>query len=141
MPDELGIGLGHGRVIDALMVGGSDREADLLREDCLAGPRRARHHHDRTWLQATFEDQVKTWNSGNNPRHCASRPSLSRPSAPLVRCSHLYGLAMTASAPTARWGSPLAARIGMPAVAGSTRSRRMSSSPLITGIIMSVTTT
>src|ERR1700761_5460692 len=109
------------------MAGGPGREADLLREDRLAGPRRARHHHDRTWLQAAAEDEVKTANSGNYPRHWAPRLSLSRPSATLVRSSHLYGLGMTASAPTARWGSPLTARIGMPAVAGSKRRRRMSS--------------
>src|ERR1700727_1038399 len=118
MPDELGVRLGDGRVEDALMARGPDREADLLSKDRLAGPRRARHHHDRTWLQATAEDQVKTANPGHYPRHCVPRPSLSRTSATLVRSSHLYGLAITASAPTARWGSPLAARLGMPAVAG-----------------------
>src|ERR1700722_17880331 len=98
IPDGVGVGLGHGRREDPLMAGGPDREADLLREDRLAGPRRARHHHDRAWLQATVENQVKTANSGANPCHCAPRPSLSRPSATLVRCSDLYGLDMTASA-------------------------------------------
>ena len=52
--------LGHGRVVDALMAGGPGGEADLLGEDRLAGPRRARHHHDRAWLQAAVEDHVKT---------------------------------------------------------------------------------
>src|SRR5580700_7236830 len=131
MPDELGVRLRHGRVVDALVAGAPGSEADLLGEDRLACSRRAGHHHDRARLQAAVEDQVKTGNSGSHPLHCRSRPSLSRPSATLIRCSHLYGLGTTASAPTASWGSPLAATIGMPAVAGSLRSRLMSSAPSI----------
>src|SRR6201996_4243682 len=122
------------------MTGGPHSEADLLGEDRLARPRRTGHHHDRARLQSAIEDQVKTGDPGSHPLHRAPRPSLSRPSATSIRCSGRYGLDTTASAPTARWGSPLAARIGMPVVAGSQRSRLMSSAPPITGIIMSVTT-
>ena len=37
MPDELGIGFGHGRVEDALMVGGPDRIAEQAQQLLDAG--------------------------------------------------------------------------------------------------------
>ena len=52
----------------------------------------------------------------------------------------VVGFFRTASAAPARSVFPLAARIGIPAVAGSLRSRRINSAPSMTGIMMSVTT-
>ena len=45
VPDELGMRLGHRRVVDALVLGGAGGEAHLLGQDRLARARRARQHH------------------------------------------------------------------------------------------------
>ena len=47
VPDQLGMRLGHRRVVDGLVLGGAVGEARLLSQDCLAGAGCAREDHYR----------------------------------------------------------------------------------------------
>ena len=59
VPDELGMRLGHGRVVHALVRGGRPGEADLLSEDGLARAGSPGQDHDRSLFQAAVEHQIQ----------------------------------------------------------------------------------
>ena len=62
--DELGMRLGQGRVVHGLVLRGGVREADLLGQDRLPGPRWPGHHDHRSRLQAAAEDPVQVGEPG-----------------------------------------------------------------------------
>ncbi len=85
VPDQLGMRLGHRRVVHALALGGAVGEAHLLRQDRLAGTRCAGHDHDRPRLQAVVEYQVQPSDSGSRPLQLRPRPSFSKASTNVRR--------------------------------------------------------
>src|ERR1700689_2449012 len=130
----------EGRVVDGPAGGGGVGEADLLGQDRLAGAGRPGQHRDRTRLKPAAEYHVEAGNAGEQSIHVGSPRLASRVFAAARISSDRQLLDSSASAVPASSPFPVTARIGIWAVAGSARRRRISSRPSITGIIMSVTT-
>ena len=65
VPDELGMRLGHRRVVDGLVLGGAAAEANLLGQDRLAGAGRAGHDHHGPGLESAVEHEVQPCDVGS----------------------------------------------------------------------------